>query len=195
MKVQASSIALSDFSGEGLAIGLFEDQVELTGDLAAIDAKLSGLVQEVIAESEFKGKTSNSITLRVAGCGFKKLLLLGLGKASDFNLETLRRSAGKLAKTARRERCKTLGIALPIYQSDAAATAQAITEGLELALYKDRRFKSDKDETTEIEAIHLLGLAGQEAAIATAQTIASGVFLARELVAAPANVVTPITMA
>jgi leucyl aminopeptidase len=195
MKVLGSTIALGDFSGDGLAIGLFEDQVELTGELAAIDAKLSGLVSEVIAESEFKGKANNSVVIRVTGCGFKKLMLVGLGKQDGLKLDTIRKTAGKMAKTARREKCKTFGVSLPIVNGNASVTAQAITEGIELSLYKDWRFKSEKDESTVVESAELIGFAGEEAAIAKAQTICSGVFLARELVAAPANVVTPITMA
>lgn len=195
MKVLGSTIALTDFSGEGLAIGLFEEELELKGDLAALDAALSGLLQEVMTESEFKGKSGSSITTRVAGAGFKKLMIFGLGKADKLKFETLRKVAGSIAKTARRERCKTLGLCLPLANQDAASTVQAIVEGIELALYKDVRFKSEKDDSPAIETVHLIGLAGQEAAIEKAEVICSGVFLARELVAAPANVVDPIAMA
>jgi leucyl aminopeptidase len=60
----------------------------------------------------------------------------------------------------------------------------------------DNRIKSKPDEKeTKIESVSLLGLTGNEAAIKQGEYIASGVILARELVAAPANVVTPITMA
>lgn len=195
MKLQGSTIALTDFAGDGLAVGLFEDQGELSGDLAALNSKLSGVIQELIAETEFKGKPGSSATTRIMGASFKKLILVGLGKAESLNLETLRRAAATIARTARREKCKTLGISLPIASQDAAAATEAITEGIELALYKDLRFKSEKDDNGKIEDIHLLGLAGQEAAIEKAQKVVAGVFLARELVAAPANYVTPITMA
>lgn len=195
MKVLGSAIELSEFSGDGLAIGLFENQVVLTDELAALDAKLSGLITEVIAETEFKGKPGNNFAVRVTGCGFKKLILLGLGKPDGLKLETLRKAAGKMAKMARREKCKIVGVSLPVVNSNSAATASAIAEGIELALYKDVRFKSEKDESTVIEAVHLIGFAGQEAAIETAHVICSGVLLARELIAAPANVVTPVTMA
>ena len=195
MKVLGSAIELGEFSGDGLAIGLFEDQVVLTGPLAALDTKLSGLITEVIAETEFKGKPGDNFAVRVTGCDFKKLILLGLGKPDGLKLETVRKAAGKIAKMARREKCKIVGISLPVVNSNGAATASAIAEGIELALYKDVRFKSEKDESTVVEAVHLIGFAGQEAAIERAHMICSGVLLARELIAAPANVVTPVTMA
>jgi leucyl aminopeptidase len=76
------------------------------------------------------------------------------------------------------------------------ATAGAIAEGILLALHKDNRFKSEpEDKETQLERVDLLGLAGQEEAITRAQFLSSGVILARELVAAPPNECTPITMA
>ncbi|PSN12155.1 leucyl aminopeptidase, partial [filamentous cyanobacterium CCP5] len=53
-------------------------------------------------------------------------------------------------------------------------------------------FKSEaNDKSIALEAVHLLDLAGQEAAIAKAEHICDGVILARELVSSPPNVVTP----
>ncbi|MHC5833394.1 MAG: leucyl aminopeptidase, partial [Nostoc sp.] len=85
----------------------------------------------------------------------------------------------------------------PLWNNDPATTAQAIAEGVELALYEDIRFKSEpaEDKGSQIETVDLLGFGGQEAAITRANQIVSGVILARQLVAAPANAVTPITLA
>ena len=67
---------------------------------------------------------------------------------------------------------------------------------MQLALYQDNRFKSEPEEKViQVESVDLLGLDDQAAAIARANSICSGVVLARQLVAAPANAVTPITMA
>ena len=174
---------------------MFEDKLELTGDLKALDAKLSGLVSEIITEADFKGKSGSSIATRVMGMGFKKLMIFGLGKSDKLKFEALRKVGGNMAKAARREKCKTFGVSLPIVNSNAAGTAQAIAEGVELALYKDMRFKSEKDESTVVESASLIGFAEQEAAIEKANIICSGVFLARELVAAPANVIDSVTFA
>lgn len=193
MNVTVTGTSLLDWSGDGLAIALFEG-AELSGDVAALDQKLSGAIAELIAEVEFKGKSGNTASTRIAGSSIRKILLVGLGNPDDLKLEKLRQAAASVAKLAKRERCKTLALSFPTVE-DAAATTQAIVEGLELALYKDVRFKSEPDQNGKIESVELLGLAGQEAAIQTARQICSGVFLARELVAAPANYVTPITMA
>ncbi|MBD1821263.1 leucyl aminopeptidase [Cyanobacteria bacterium FACHB-DQ100] len=194
MNLTVTGTPLLEWSGDGLAIGLFEG-AELSSDVAALDQKLSGAIAELIADAEFKGKSGSTASTRIAGSPIRKLLLVGLGKPEAFNGEALRRSGAAVAKLAKRERCKTLGVSLPLCNDDAATTTQAIVEGIELGLYKDVRFKSEPDENGKIDAIELLGLAGQEAAIEKARQICSGVFLARELVAAPANYVTPVTMA
>lgn len=83
-----------------------------------------------------------------------------------------------------------------MWNNDPTASAQAIAEGVQLALYQDNRFKSEPEEKASlVETVELLGFAGQEAAIDRANQIVSGVILARQLVAAPANSLTPITLA
>ncbi|UIE39514.1 leucyl aminopeptidase [Leptodesmis sichuanensis] len=198
MELRVTNTPRLEWTGDALAVGLFEDQVELTDDLAALDEKLSGTLKELITETEFKGKEGSSAATRVGGgSGIRKIILVGLGKPDGLKLETLRRAGAASAKAAKKEKCKTLGISLPLWNGDAAATAQAIAEGVELALYQDTRFKSDPEEKQgpKVEQVELLGLGGQEAAITRARQICSGVILARELVAAPANIVTPVTLA
>lgn len=185
------------WSGDCLVVGLFEEAIELTGELAELDQKLFGTLAELIAEAEFKGKEGSSAVARVgSNSPIRKVAVVGLGKAEGLKLDTLRRAAADAVRLARKEKTKSLGLSLPVWQEDAAATAQAITEGIELVLHQDSRFKSDAEEKTQkLEQIELLGLGGQEAAITRARQICLGVILARELVSAPANIVTPITMA
>jgi leucyl aminopeptidase len=186
-----------EWSGHCLVVGLFEESIELTDDLTELNQKLSGTLSELIAETEFKGKEGSSAVTRVgANSPIRKIAVVGLGKAEGLKLDILRRAAAAAAKLGKKEKIKTLGLSLPLWNNDPAATAQALTEGIELALHQDNRFKSDtEDKGLKLEQIDLLGLAGQAAAITRARQICLGVILARELVAAPANVVTPPVMA
>jgi leucyl aminopeptidase len=197
MEIRVTDTPRLDWTGDALAVGLFEEAVELSGDLTQLDEKLAGTLKELIEETEFKGSVGSSAVTRVgAASSIRKIILVGLGKQDALSLESLRRAAAAVAKAAKQQKSKTLGISLPVFNNDPAKTAQAITEGIVLALHQDNRFKSESDDKgTKLEQVDLLGLAGQETAITHAQAICSGVILARELVAAPANVVTPITMA
>jgi leucyl aminopeptidase len=197
MKIQPSNKPLLELSGDTLAIGLFEDAVELTGELAKLDEQFGGVLKELIAEEEFTAKAYSTIFPRVSsGRPIRKILLLGLGKPDALKLENLRRAAAAVARVAKKQKSKNLGLSLPLWDNKPTETAQAIAEGIQLALYQDIRFKSEpEDKGGKIETVDLLGLGGQEAAITRANHIVSGVNLARELVAAPANEVTPITLA
>ena len=197
MEFQAIDTPRCDWAGDAIAIGLFEDAVELTGDLAQLDDKLGGTLKELIAETKFKGDVGSSASTRVgSGSPIRKIIIVGLGKADALKLNTLRRSAAVIARLGKKEKCKTLGISLPVWNDDPAATAQAIAEGVELALHQDNRFKSEsEDNGRAVEQVDLLGLVGQDAAISRAQAFCAGVVLARELVAAPPNACTPVSMA
>ncbi|MBD2355576.1 leucyl aminopeptidase [Tolypothrix sp. FACHB-123] len=197
MVIRASDTSLLEWTGDTLAIGLFEDGVELTGELATLDSKFAGILKELIAEEEFKGKANSTIFTRIAASTpVKKVILVGLGKADSLKVDGLRRAAAAVGRVAKKQKTKVLGFSFPLWNNDPAITAQAIAEGVQLALYQDTRFKSEsEDKPSQVETVDLLGFGGQEAAITKANQIVSGVILARELVAAPANAVTPITMA
>ena len=186
-----------DWSGDCLALGFFEDQVELSGKLADLDSALAGTLSELIEETEFKGKPESSAITRVGGgSAVRKIAIVGLGKEESLSLETIRKGAAAIAKVAKREKCKTVGLSMPTWRNDASLTVQAMVEGVELAMNQDTRFKSDTDSAAHsIEVVELLGFAEQEASITRARQICLGVILARELVAAPANVVTPSVLA
>ncbi|MCU0567901.1 MAG: leucyl aminopeptidase [Oculatellaceae cyanobacterium Prado106] len=197
MEVRGIDTPRLEWSGDCLVVGLFEEAVEITGELGELDQKLSGTLAELIAEVDFKGKEGSSAVTRVgSGSPIRKVAVVGLGKADALKLETLRRATAAAVRMGKKEKCKTLGLSFPVWQENAALTAQAITEAIELTLHQDHRFKSDADENgNKLEQIELLGMAGQDEAIALARSIGLGVILARELVAAPANIVTPPVMA
>ncbi len=197
MEIRATDTPRLDWTGDALAVGLFENGLELTGDLAQLDEKLAGTLKELIEETEFKAIVGSSAVTRVgAGSSIRKIILVGLGKSDALKLDSLRRTAAAIARTAKQQKVKTLGVSLPVVNHDSTATAQVITEGIVLALHQDNRFKSEsEDKGIKLEQVDLLGLGNQEAAINRAHAICSGVILARELVAAPANVVTPMSLA
>jgi leucyl aminopeptidase len=197
MQIRGINSSVLDWAGDALAIGLFEKNTQITGELAQLNEKLAGTLQELIVETEFEGKSGSTAVTRVgSNSPIRKIILVGLGKAQDLKLNAVRIAGAAIARIAKKEKVKLLGISLPIVNSDRPATAQAITEGIILSLHQDNRFKSEsEDKGAKLETIDLLSSGGQEAAISRAEAICSGVILARELVNAPANAVTAVTMA
>ena len=197
MDLHLSTQPVLDWTGDCLAIGVTESDLPLSGALAELDNKLSGLVQELIDEVEFKAAADSSAVIRVgSSSSVRKLALIGLGKSETMTLETLRRAGAIAARVSKKEKCKILGISLPTWNEDTALSAQAICEGALLALHEDHRFKSEADDKSfAIERIDLVGYPDEAPALARAQQVADGVILARELVAAPPNVATPAMLA
>lgn len=202
MQIKATDTPLLDWTGDLLAVGIIEGETELSGDLAQLDEKLSGTISELIADEEFEGKSSTTAVSRVGGGNpLRKIALVGLGKSQDLKLDSWRNAAAAIARLAKKD--KTLGISLPLGSEAPESLAQVITEATILALHQDNRFKSEpEDKEPKLETVDLIGLAGQDkamsstsSAIANGSIVADGVILARELVNAPANELTPVTMA
>jgi leucyl aminopeptidase len=197
MKIQSTDTSLADWAGDCLGIGFFEDRVEQSEFFKTLNQSTKTLLQEIISENDFKGKNDELAFFRSLGkC--RKIIVVGLGKAEIFTLERLRQSAAVIARASINHRSKSLGIVLPIWNRDEERSTGAIAEGIELSLHQDNRFKSEPDESRSVkhlEQIDVLGMGDQTAAIAKAQQTCQGVILARELVNAPANIVTPISLA
>ena len=193
----ASDRSCLDWTGDCLLIGLLEESLPLTGILSDLNDQVSGMLQTLIEEEAFEGKIGTTAITRLGpNASVKKIGVVGLGSSDNVDLEGLRKGAAIAARTAQKARCKSLGISFPVWNNSQALTVQAITEGATLALNKDNRFKSEPDKNkVDLEQIHLLSFAGEEEAIAKAKLVCEGVVLARELVAAPPNVVTPEKLA
>ena len=195
MKFVASDKSCLTWSGDCLVVGLSEESLPLTGLLSDLNEQVSGLLQELIDETDFKAKAGSSAVIRVGG-SVRKVAIVGLGAAEDLKLEGLRRAAAAAAKLAKREKCASLGISFPIWNNSPERTTQTIAEGVALALHDDIRFKSDTESPkVTLTDVALLDLPGYDTALNTAAHVCDGVILARELVAAPPNVVTPTALA
>ncbi len=199
MEFHASEQTILNWSGDCLVVGLTEASVPISGELAELNTQVSGLLQELIDEAEFTGKAGSRASIRVGSdSSIRKLGVVGLGAVDQLNTETIRQAAAAAARLAKAEKCSTLGLSLPVLEGMPSLVTQSMVEGAFLALHEDQRFKSDKESNgskVHVEQVHLLGVGNQAEAIQMAQAICEGVVLARELTSAPANVVTPESLA
>ncbi|MFM7888291.1 MAG: leucyl aminopeptidase, partial [Pseudanabaena sp.] len=173
--------------------------LELSDSLKQLDMKvLACTLTDLITEGEFTGESGTSVSGRVGvDYAVRKVILIGLGDPAKANANEWRQAAATAVKWANKEKATSLAIAFPEYNQDVSVTTQAITEGLLLAAHQDKRFKSKNNQPWRVEQVEIVETKPELAdpAIAKAQQIVDGVILARELVSAPANIVTPITLA
>ncbi|MEN9202553.1 MAG: leucyl aminopeptidase [Thermostichus sp. DG_1_6_bins_120] len=178
----------------------------LPSEIATRDEKMwSGLVAEVVQEQKFQGKPNSSVALRLPAGEIRKLVLVGLGDPAALTLEGLRRATANGLRQAHILKAKQVMLSLPETGLDPVRAVQAVAEAALLVAHQDNRFKSQSKSEAEtgfsVQEVTLLvpGLeparADYEAALHRATEMAAGTILARELVAAPANIVTPLTLA
>lgn len=193
----ASDQSCLSWQGDCLVIGLLEESLPLTGILSDVNDNVGGLLQTLIEEEAFTGKSGTTAVTRLGvNSSVKKIGVVGLGSSGSMTLESLRKGAAIAARLAKKAKGKSLGISFPTWNNSPSLTAQALTEGVILATSQDNRFKSEPEQATvELTETSLLSLKGEEVAIEKAKQVCDGVILARELVAAPPNVVTPEMLA
>lgn len=204
MKLSAMQGGIQSFEADTIIVNLFEGVTGPAGATGAVNQALNGAIGEVIASGDFTGKAGEVAVLYSRGAiPAKRVLVVGLGKSSDFDLDGVRKAAAVAIKRARKLNARNVATivhgaglgGLPM-----AAAAQATAEGSLLALY---RFDADKQKPAEEKKIDSLTIVefdqGKipeiEAGIGRAEAIAAGVYLARDLVNMPANVATPKKMA
>ncbi|KAG0463191.1 hypothetical protein HPP92_021667 [Vanilla planifolia] len=203
----AKEIDIVEWKGDVLAIAVSEKDLAKGTDskfenaiLRRLDDQLGGLLSESSTEEDFKGKAGQSTILRLPGLGFKRLSLVGLGSYSpSFVTATYRGIGEAVAATAKSAQAVNAAIvvASEISEDFRLHAASAIASGTLLGVYEDSRFKSEYKKTL-LKSLDIIGLgSGPEinTKLEYAINISSGVIFGRELVNAPANVLTPGALA
>jgi leucyl aminopeptidase len=209
MNVQVKAGNLADLSTEALVVGLFEGQTTLDGTAKGVDEAAGGLVSGVLQAGDFKAKPNQTLVLYTPNAGFKRLVLVGLGKDGELTLERLRCAGGKAATTVRDLGVKSFAVAVQDVAAgrwnasegahDAKAAAQAIAEGTLLSLYQMNEFRTkDREELKSVDAVTFWATGDQaavEAGVATAKIHWESISLVRDWVARPGNDVTATVLA
>ncbi|MEA5480522.1 leucyl aminopeptidase [Pseudanabaena galeata UHCC 0370] len=213
MNILPSLAAPQAWHGDALAIAVFaspqasnvpsensvKKALELSEPLKNLDIQvLACTLTDLITESEFTGESGATVSGRVGiDYAIRKVILIGLGDPAKATADVWRKAAASAVKWANKEKVKKLALSFPVYNQDVSLTAKAIAEGALLAAHQDKRFKSKNANPQFLDQVEVLETDPELAnpAIAKAQQIVDGVILARELVSAPANIVTPITLA
>ncbi len=129
------------------------------------------------------------------------IMLMGLGKKADFNLEKLRKIAGFSARKAVEYKVRSLATTLSQTEmkgADAAKKAQAVTEGLILGAYKFVRYKTETKEKETPKLCNIVLISKDKSAIKgmeKGKLLAETANYVRDLVNTPAADMTPTLLA
>ncbi|KAG8367591.1 hypothetical protein BUALT_Bualt16G0088200 [Buddleja alternifolia] len=203
----AKEIDLVEWKGDILAVGVTEKDMAKDEHskfknviLQKLDSKLGGLLSEASFEEDFTGKAGQSTVLRLPGLGSKRIGLIGLGSATT--PITAYHSLGEAVAVAAKS-SQASDVAITLASSEGISTelklstASAIATGAVLGTFDDTRFKTESKRPA-LKSVDILGLGTGpeiEKKLKYAENVCSGIIFGRELVNAPANVLTPGVLA
>ncbi len=161
-----------------------------------INALLGGVLTQIAKEESFTGKANQTLWARTEnGFLMKRVLLVGLGKAEELDLEIVRLASATALSTIKQTTAKTVSFSLLGEGLDVRDRAHAVVEGIRLSHYTYARYK--KDKKTSLKSIDLLVDDGRDLIAAkkgmeTAEQFVKGTIFARELVNTPGLHMSPL---
>jgi leucyl aminopeptidase len=203
MKIIVQQNEIQKKEDEAIVVNLFKG-AKPGGATGAVDKALGGLIGAVIKSGDFSGKLNQTLVLYPNGkISAQRVLVVGLGKEQDFDLEAARQAAGTAAR-----QLQDLGVkqASTILHGSGAGgldveqAAQAVAEASLLACYRFNHYKSNANTKKELGRLTIVEFDKSKIAPArrgaqAGQHIATGTVLARDLINHPGNTVTPSYLA
>lgn len=130
---------------------------------AAIDGALGGVLKRTVEEEQFTGKKNQSLSFHTHGrIGASRVLLIGAGKARDFQPSDVRIWVARIAKAASNNRVKAVRLVLPrLSGTEAGALServgQFVAEGALKATYQfDKYLSGERKKPTSIEEVTIV---------------------------------------
>lgn len=180
-----------------LAVGV-EEGGHLPPAARAVDEASGGAVSRALAGNRFNGKKGDSLTLIApAGMECARIVLFGVGKGLQ-PLDWLS-VGGKLVKAGNGAGDKQISVHLDCGADDLSAAAADLAEGAMLGAYRfDKYFtkkKADEKPSVKGVSIHLASAAEARKAFKPRAAVVEGVYLTRDVVSEPPNVIYPESLA
>ena len=173
-----------------LVLPLFEGEAP-AGQAAALDAAAGGALARAIEGAGFTGRKGQSAVVYAPVPGLTRVVVAGLGQREGFKAEE---AGGALVPHLAKEREATV-----LAEGLSGAEAAQLAMGALLRAWRFDRYRTTEkpEDKPKLAKLTLAGpdAGGAKTAFAALKPVAEGVFLARELVSEPANILTPAEMA
>jgi len=201
MKISFAKPALPEL---GVVVVSVLEEGKLTPTAEALDKKLHGAIGRAIqATPRFKGKKDQSLTLPApATSTLDQVLVVGLGKADEIDAPRLQAVGGQIYAELGARGHATVEVAIDAIEGCALGVADMAAEvafGARLRSYRFDKYltREEKDDKPSLKSLRILTVdaAKAKARFGCLDAIADGVFLTRDLVSEPANVLYPETLA
>ena len=188
--------------GGALVIGAF-DGGELGDTATQVDKATGGAVSRAIKSSRFKGKLNQTLMLLApTGLAASRVMVLGLGKADQFDAKAAQSAGGTVVASLANSGDKTASLAVDAPEGAKIAAGEiaanmgygALLRGYRFDKYRTKEKADDKPSLGALTVTTTAHAAARKA-FAPLAKVADGVFLTRDLVSEPANILYPESFA
>jgi len=162
-----------------------------------LDANIKKTVTKAIKDDKWKFAAGESKLFRFLDGNIKHVLVFGLGKSIDLDMEKIRKLAAIANKKASELKPGKLSVFIPeLSGKDYPSIVRSVVEGLMLSDYSFDKYKEKKSKgLNEIMLNTVLSGAPVIHAVKEAQTLVECTNIARDLINEPANVMYPEQLA
>ncbi|HXH20613.1 MAG TPA: leucyl aminopeptidase [Dehalococcoidia bacterium] len=204
MNVTVRQGDISSFQADAIVVNLFEGVTSPGGATGAVDRAMGGAISSLIAQGDIRGKAGEITLLHTFGkLPSPRVVVAGLGKASDFGIDQVRDLSANVARYLRRQRLKQVGTiahGAGIAGLDPEACAAAIAEGTILGLYRFLRHKKPEEDAADLETLTIVEFDGSrlpllERGVERGRILAEATNVCRDMANEPANYLTPTDLA
>ena len=175
----------------------------LTRGMETLNRKTRGSIKRAMASENFIGKEGQIlILLAPSGLRAERIVLVGIGKAGHFDPAKSQQTGGKILSALNSQQVKQAVITIdlppesPISPVDCGAH---IAFGASLGSYRFGRYKVKKALSNALSLRKITIMGGEPSKMRLRYrplaAVANGVFLTRNLVSEPANVLFPVELA
>lgn len=206
LKVQVGR--LTEWSGDGIVVGVYSDEPQVTGITAEVDRALDGTLSRALTNGEFSGRYTLHYAFYTLGkLPAARVAAVGLGKHGQWKLDRCRRAVADGVKDLRKLGAKHVATTILGEGLDLAQAAQATAEGILLGLFRFQKYYTSAadelwgdDFRLNLESVTILvpdetQLETVRAAVERGRIIAEATNLARTLSNEPSNALTPMQLA
>lgn len=158
------------------------------------DEATGGAIGRAVAVAEFKGKKGQTVTILAPGAGLSRVVVVGLGKIADLTTLTLEEAGGHAAAAVARDETAAIAAAGLTPEQAASLALGASLRSYRFDIYRTTEKPEEKPRLSRITLL-VADVADAREQWATADAVAHGVTLARDLVSEPPNVLNPEEMA
>ena len=201
MQVDGNSRSFAEADTQALAVAVFQNEKADEGFLQKLDSLTGGLVKSVIDSEELNGKENETCFLHLpSGKGLKaqRLLLVGVGEKTDYQLSSVSQMAGTAARFLRGRNVKSIAI-VPRAESNAQDTASVVVEGAIIGLFEPDKYRTVDKDTKAVERLSVVIEGADDKllreGVEAGRLIGEAVNYTRDLANEPGAYLTPTIMA